>query len=295
MSTRPALAAPQEIYNPRAQAEILQRRYPQLSVERYAIHGEKIFSALAPEQRHNFRSYTVQFLGFAERKNLSLLQAIGLLRDDLEGGNPYAALQLGLLHAAVSAWNSTLVCDYLDEAARRGHPDGEVLAREIKNRLSGNAPTDDIITLESLVTESRSRILDHTPAKKVQAVEHVFRELHNILFTETAELPAKAPEKYADRPVNKTTGKRETIVRFLERVWYDPWIKNGALSRPDLARFDREAEMALRNWLRDRAWPVHLHIPKKTEVLDSYLDDPKVRKALAHAPAFASRKKTKSL
>ncbi len=85
---------------------------------------------------------------------------------------------------------------------------------------------------------------------------------------EAAALPDKAPGLYADRPRHPETGRRETIVQFLERVWR-PWIESGALTRPDLRRLDPQADTALFNWERkpENTLPDHLRIPGKSEAL----------------------------
>jgi hypothetical protein len=85
--------------------------------------------------------------------------------------------------------------------------------------------------------------------------------------TQKVKLPETAPELYANRPVNIKTGRRETIVEFLERVWLDPWIKAGVLTRLDFRRLDPPGETRLRNWLIDNQLPPHLHLPTISEVL----------------------------
>lgn len=109
-------------------------------------------------------------------------------------------------------------------------------------------------------------------------------------------LPDTAPELYRDRPRSLATGRLETIVEFLERVWKDPWIDAGVLSRPDFRRLDHAGEMALRNWQNNakNALPQHLHLPTKTEVVSRQLDERSpeaVREAQRLASASQRRRK----
>jgi len=66
------------------------------------------------------------------------------------------------------------------------------------------------------------------------------------------------PQYYFDRPRDKQTNKRENIAQFLERVWYDPWIKAGVLTRVDLTRLDGQAAQALQHYMRQHELPAHL-------------------------------------
>jgi tetratricopeptide (TPR) repeat protein len=83
-------------------------------------------------------------------------------------------------------------------------------------------------------------------------------------------LPKKPKERYQKRPIDPTTGKKETIVKFLERVWYDPWIKAGVLTRTAFRRLDKQGEKALQNFLQnpENKLPPHLNVLKKSDVID---------------------------
>lgn len=78
-------------------------------------------------------------------------------------------------------------------------------------------------------------------------------------------LPPIPTEKYVG---NRGGGKDgENIVEFLRRVWM-PWIEIGALTRPELRRFDPKADAAIVNWRRTREWPAELNIPSRADVTE---------------------------
>lgn len=97
----------------------------------------------------------------------------------------------------------------------------------------------------------------------------------------SSSLPVEAPEYFRNRPIDPGTGKRETIVKFLERVWYHPWIEERLLTRTALRRLDLPAATALNNFLHapKERWepknqlPEHLVVPTKSEVNDALLED----------------------
>lgn len=104
----------------------------------------------------------------------------------------------------------------------------------------------------------------------------------------SCSLPAEAPEYFRNRPIDPETGKRETIVKFLERVWMHPWIEERVLTRTALRRLDLPAATALNNFLHapKERWepknelPEHIVVPTKSEVNDALLEDAdKVREA----------------
>ncbi len=112
--------------------------------------------------------------------------------------------------------------------------------------------------------------------------------LNQIANQPSCALPAEAPEYFRNRPIDPATGKRETIVKFLERVWQDPWIKSRLLTRTALRRIDLPAATALNNFLhapKERGeakneLPPHIVVPTKSEVNDVLLEDSdKVREA----------------
>ena len=97
----------------------------------------------------------------------------------------------------------------------------------------------------------------------------------------SSALPAEPPEYFRNRPIDPATGKRETIVQFLERVWYQPWIAERLLTRTALRKLDLPAATALNNFLHapKERWeaknelPPHLVVPTKSEVNDTLLED----------------------
>jgi len=97
----------------------------------------------------------------------------------------------------------------------------------------------------------------------------------------SSALPPEPPEYFRNRPIDPATGKRETIVKFLERVWYKPWIAERLLTRTELRRLDLPAATALNNFLHapKERWepknelPPHLVVPTKSEVNDALLED----------------------
>ncbi len=97
----------------------------------------------------------------------------------------------------------------------------------------------------------------------------------------SSSLPAEAPEYFRNRPIDPATGKRETIVKFLERVWQHPWIAERLLTRTALRKLDLPAATALNNFLHapKERWepknelPPHLVVPTKSEVNDALLED----------------------
>ncbi len=105
-------------------------------------------------------------------------------------------------------------------------------------------------------------------------------------FRNAIPLPEKAPELY-------DPNRREPVVDFLRRVWKDPWIDQGTLTRPDLRRLDPRCDMALRNWQRGgkNQLPADLHISSKAESLTRELENPeRVRNAYRLARADYLRK-----
>jgi hypothetical protein len=106
-------------------------------------------------------------------------------------------------------------------------------------------------------------------------------------FRNAIPLPEIAPEYYEPR--------KEPVVDFLRRVWKNPWIDQGTLTRPALRRLDSKCEMALRNWLREdkNELPPDLRISSKTESLTRELENPeRVRDAYRLARADYLRKST---
>ncbi len=105
----------------------------------------------------------------------------------------------------------------------------------------------------------------------------------------TPSLPDFIPEADKYKP-------RQGIVEFLESGWPAPFVKANALSRPDFRRLDPEADMALRNWLRNphNKLPSHLHIPTKAELNDRMLEgtDPEQLRHAARLHRAQSRRQT---
>jgi hypothetical protein len=107
-------------------------------------------------------------------------------------------------------------------------------------------------------------------------------------------LPDAAPQLYRDRPIDPATGKPEDVLRFLERVWLDPWIAAGALTRPALRRLDPPCAKALENWINHSRQPLpgHLRMPTRTEVVEQELasaDPQQLKEAQRLLRAFERR------
>lgn len=112
--------------------------------------------------------------------------------------------------------------------------------------------------------------------------------LNYVARQPSCSLPSEAPEYFRNRPIDPETGKRETIVRFLERVWQNPWIEERVLTRTALRKLDLPAATALNNFLHapKERWesknelPDNIVVPTKSEVNDTLLEDAdKVREA----------------
>ncbi len=86
-------------------------------------------------------------------------------------------------------------------------------------------------------------------------------------------LPGTAPELYTDRPADPHTGARETAVQFLERVWRDPWIAAGILTRAELRKRDPQLMKALERWMdAGNVLPRQLQLPTKQEQVTHQLE-----------------------
>jgi hypothetical protein len=72
------------------------------------------------------------------------------------------------------------------------------------------------------------------------------------------KLPETAPELF--EPSIGRPKKGADVISFLRRVWKDPWIDSGSLTRADLGRLDPAANSALSNHLRNHALPDDLQI-----------------------------------
>lgn len=116
------------------------------------------------------------------------------------------------------------------------------------------------------------------PAKRLAILQHLRQRMAESAKEVTAvKLPDRAPELYKNRPIDPNTGKREEIDAFLARVWLDPWIKAGVLTRTDFRRLDPQGEARLANWLLKNTIPRHLYIPTKSESIEA-VDETTARK-----------------
>jgi len=84
--------------------------------------------------------------------------------------------------------------------------------------------------------------------------------------SKTPPLPNKAPMLYAER-----ADKSQNIIEFLREI-YGPWVRHGALSRPELNKYDPSAYVALRNWLKKHELPAGIEIPTKSQALNNLLN-----------------------
>jgi hypothetical protein len=130
------------------------------------------------------------------------------------------------------------------------------------------------------------KIIDIASELKIpESMQSAFKSVI-VNFGKSIPLPAKAPDYY-------DPARKEGVIPFLRRVWKDPWIDQGTLTRPDLRRLDQSCEMALRNWLRQhKKLPADLQIPTKSQALTRELrDEHRVREAqrLARASTMRNR------
>lgn len=82
-------------------------------------------------------------------------------------------------------------------------------------------------------------------------------------------LPDAAPELFETARGRPKKGK--DIVSFLRRVWKDPWIDAGVLTRTELGRLDPAAYSALNSHLRHSDLPDDLKIPTLSEDFNSII------------------------
>jgi hypothetical protein len=87
------------------------------------------------------------------------------------------------------------------------------------------------------------------------------------MHQKTPALPDVAPELFEVSKGRPKKGK--DIISHLRRVWYDPYIKSGVLTRADLGRLDPAAYLALSNHLRKKDLPRDWIIPTLSEKHDA--------------------------
>lgn len=97
-------------------------------------------------------------------------------------------------------------------------------------------------------------------------------------------LPEKAPKLYSDR-----ADRSMNILEFLmDSSGWGPWVRHGALSRPDLKRLDFNGYVALQNWLKKNTLPEGVEIPTRSESIDRLLQS-------GHVPASSVEKLARTL
>ena len=137
------------------------------------------------------------------------------------------------------------------------------------------------------------------PHQREVIVAGILKAFQDGISAETAvALPTHEALKeqkllYEDREVSLETGRKPTVIEFLEHGWPAKFIAAGLLTRPDFRRIDPKAEQALKNWVRETKQlpPDHLHIPTKSESIDRILaENPeKLREARRLARAHERR------
>lgn len=100
-------------------------------------------------------------------------------------------------------------------------------------------------------------------------------------WAQTPRLPTHE-ELFAAERLYPFRPKGQTIIEFLQSGWPAELIRARALTLPDLRRLDRQAYMALHNWLRrpENKLPPHMRLLTKKQANDRLLaDEAKVREA----------------
>jgi hypothetical protein len=109
---------------------------------------------------------------------------------------------------------------------------------------------------------------------RLEAVRRALEAPTAELATAPLQLPDKIPDeqKYVKRPTDPDTGRKQSIVKFLEEGWPAPYVKARILTRPDLLHLDRAAYNALIE--QKGEIPEHLAIPGKHEIIKQERPDP---------------------
>lgn len=111
------------------------------------------------------------------------------------------------------------------------------------------------------------------PAKRLAILQHLCQRMAESAKEVTAvKLPDKAPELYKNRPIDPKTGKREEIDAFIARVWLDPWIKAGVLTRRAFEELDPDGAARLKQWLKQNKLTPPLHLPTLSESIECPTD-----------------------
>jgi hypothetical protein len=195
----------------------------------------------------------------------------------------YFHRQQALKKFTSSLINTDSISSFLSEIGLEDQEDQELLSSIIKAALNGDARFAGIKRAWETGTATATLPAEAAPPPAP------------LPDTPPTDPQTGKPQYYRDRPMAGKTGSRESIVEFLERVWYDPYIKSGVLTRPDLRRLDGQAEMALANWLRvaGNELPAHLRIPTKKQSIDrqlSHVGREDIRQAQRLARALQRRR-----
>jgi hypothetical protein len=139
--------------------------------------------------------------------------------------------------------------------------------------LESGKSKEEIVDLLTVLFESSASGAASKNRIDFEAVSKVEggRPVESIIIQDdmVVTLPDAAPELFEitrGRPK-----KGNDIVSFLRRVWKDPWIDAGVLTRADLSRLDPAAYLALNNHLRHSELPDDLKIPTLSENFNSII------------------------
>ncbi|MBN8648978.1 MAG: hypothetical protein J0L55_13580 [Caulobacterales bacterium] len=102
-------------------------------------------------------------------------------------------------------------------------------------------------------------------------------------------LPEVAPELYYDRPIDKETGKRETPIRFYERVWKN-YADLGVLYLDELNRLDSKLSPAIRIYCSRYGLKAKDYLPNPASDRTSKLAQGGDLKALAKVHSATSQR-----
>jgi hypothetical protein len=113
-------------------------------------------------------------------------------------------------------------------------------------------------------------------------------EKHFVGTIAEATLPAEAPQLYDPHREG-----RGGIVKFLERVWYDPWIAAGVFTRSYFRHRDPRGAVALENYIRQPGHELPFDVPTKSQELDRKLGDPEQSRSAWRIAKAAERRRAK--
>ena len=106
-------------------------------------------------------------------------------------------------------------------------------------------------------------------------------------------LPEVAPELYDGRPINEETGKRETPIKFYERVWKE-YADAGVLFQDSLRKLDSKLVDAIHSYCQRNSLAASDHLPppksKRIDALISSMENYNSEEKLKAAVALKRRR-----